>query len=101
MRTAKMRRLIEIKRDGGSLSRTDWDTVLEQTLDPNADTAQVAALLMACVFRGMNLEETVDLTRGMIDSGDVLHFSAFSDAVDKHSSGGVGDTASLILVPIL
>ena len=96
-----MRRLIESKRDGEALGASDWELVVADVLDSNADKSQVSALLMACVFRGLTLQETVDLTRAIVQSGEVVHFTAFSDAVDKHSSGGVGDTASLILVPVL
>ena len=96
-----LRLLIERKRDGGELEAFEWDGVVEQSMSATGDPAQISALLMACVFQGLSLKETVALTRAMVVSGDQLSFTRFSDAVDKHSSGGVGDTASLILVPLL
>lgn len=96
-----MRRLIERKRDGAALSAGDWQAVVHAALGGGADQAQLGALLMACVWRGMDDAETFALTEAMVNSGDVVRFTQFADAVDKHSTGGVGDTASLIVVPVL
>lgn len=96
-----LRVLAEKKRDGGELSPAQWGKVVEHALARDADPAQIAALFMACFFQGMSVAETVALTRAMVASGRTLHFTRFTGAVDKHSSGGVGDTASLILVPLL
>lgn len=93
--------MIEKKRDGGTLGEAEWRFVVERSLRQDADTVQIAALLMACVFRPLNVSETVALTRAMIASGETLAFHRFSGAVDKHSTGGVGDTASLVIVPLL
>ncbi|MDP9017459.1 MAG: thymidine phosphorylase [Candidatus Eremiobacteraeota bacterium] len=96
-----LRLLIEQKRQGEELSGEDWAAVVDQALRSDSDPAQISALFMASYFSGMSVDETVALTRAMVASGDVLHFSRFSDAVDKHSTGGVGDTASMLVVPIL
>lgn len=96
-----LRLLAEEKRDGNELSAAEWSYVVEQSLASTGDPAQISALLMACVFVGMSVAETAALTQAMVQSGEELKFTCFSNAVDKHSSGGVGDTASLILVPLL
>lgn len=60
---------------------------------------QMSALLMAIVINGMNIEETYNLTKIFIDSGDTFTFA--EKVCDKHSTGGIGDTVTLIIVPIL
>jgi pyrimidine-nucleoside phosphorylase len=65
------------------------------------DDAPVAALAMACAIRGMADAEIVALTGAMVRSGDVLSYGGGRVVVDKHSSGGVGDTVSLIAVPLV
>ncbi len=63
---------------------------------------QIAALLMAVWFQGMNLTETTELTRAMMQSGKVFNLSGIRQPkIDKHSTGGVGDKVSLILAPII
>lgn len=60
---------------------------------------QMSALLMAIVINGMNIEETYNLTKIFIDSGDTFTFD--EKVCDKHSTGGIGDTVTLVIVPIL
>ena len=63
---------------------------------------QAAALIMAIYINGMNYEEIKDLSISMANSGDILDLSDISDIiVDKHSSGGVGDKITLIVMPIV
>ncbi len=62
---------------------------------------QVAAWLMAVVWRGMSERETADLTQVMADSGERLDLTEFAHPVDKHSTGGVGDKTTLVLAPLL
>jgi len=90
------------KRDGGSLERDDVRTFVEGATDPGLPVEQLAAMLMAICCRGMSAEETAWLTRDMLASGETWDLAAHRpEAVDKHSTGGVGDTVSLILAPLL
>ncbi|HEY8297025.1 MAG TPA: thymidine phosphorylase, partial [Candidatus Baltobacteraceae bacterium] len=94
-----MRGAIERKREGGELSYDDWSGIVAAFMDGRVDEAQMAALCMACIWRGMTFEEAYALTDAMVRSGKTLHFSG-DTVVDKHSSGGVADIVSLIAVPL-
>src|SRR5882757_2858542 len=90
--------LIESKRDG----KTHAPEHVREFTAGNIPDYQMAAMLMAIYFRGLNTAETTALTLAMRDSGDVLKFSKDSrPLVDKHSTGGVGDKVSLPLAPLL
>lgn len=92
--------LIALKRDGAALS-TDQITALARGLgDGSLSDAQAGALAMAIVLRGMNAAETTALTLAMRDSGQKLYWD-HGPVIDKHSTGGVGDTVSLVLAPAL
>jgi pyrimidine-nucleoside phosphorylase len=95
-----MRLAIECKRDGGELSADRWDGIVSGYLAGSVDEAQMAALLMAALWRGLSSAETAALTEAMVDSGERLHFPAQTFVVDKHSSGGVSDIVSLVAVPL-
>ena len=97
MNASTVRRWIERKRDGGRLEAGEWEALVRGFVAGTVDDAQMAAFAMAVVLRGIDLEETYALTHAMAHSGDVLDLG-FA-AVDKHSSGGVGDAVSLIVVP--
>jgi pyrimidine-nucleoside phosphorylase len=100
MDAAEMRRAIARKRDGGALDASAWQRFVAAYLAGKVDDAQAAALLMACVLRGMEDGETRALTEAFVASGERLD-APDPRTVDKHSSGGVGDTASLIVVPLV
>jgi pyrimidine-nucleoside phosphorylase len=94
--------LIRKKRDGHELSRAEISFVIAGYTAGEIPDYQVSALLMACVLRGLSDSETASFTESMLDSGKTLDLSAIAGRkVDKHSTGGVGDKTSLLLVPII
>jgi len=93
--------LIRQKRDGGTLDRAAIQSFVSGVTDGTLPDYQAAALLMAIFQRGMTTEETAWLTAAMVDSGVRMAYPELSGvAVDKHSTGGVGDKTSLILAPL-
>jgi pyrimidine-nucleoside phosphorylase len=94
--------LIERKRDGAALTATEWCTALADHLEGRVPDYQMAALLMAVVWRGLAPEELAALTLAMRDSGSILEWPAkLPPRIDKHSTGGVGDKVSLVLAPLV
>ena len=96
--------LIRTKRDGGELGEDEISFLVEGIADGSVSDAQVGALAMAIVLRGMSAAERVALTGAMTRSGEVLDWSDAGlpgPALDKHSTGGVGDKVSLLLAPIV
>jgi len=94
--------LIERKRDGGRIEPGEWKELVAAYLGDEVTEAQMAALLMAVFFRGLDREETDALMETMWHSGaslDLSHLSA--PRLDKHSTGGVGDKVSLVLAPLI
>lgn len=90
------------KRDGKSLSAREIREIVSAYTAGEVADYQMSALLMATVLKGMDLEETVALTRAMVESGETLKLSGISrPTVDKHSTGGVGDTTTLVVAPLL
>jgi len=96
------REIIRKKRDGGQLSRQELEFFIKSYLASGVADYQMSAFLMACYFRGMDLDETTALTEVMLRSGAVVDLSSVPGTkVDKHSTGGVGDKVSLILAPMV
>lgn len=94
--------LIACKRDGGELSTAQIEYFARAVAQDEVPDYQVAALLMAIYLRGMSRRETVDLTMAMAASGTMLDLHDIVPfAVDKHSSGGVGDKTSLVVLPLV
>jgi pyrimidine-nucleoside phosphorylase len=94
--------LIENKREGKKLAPEQIQDFIHDFTAGKIPDYQMAALLMAIYFRGLNTAETTALTLAMRDSGDVLKFPYDKrPLVDKHSTGGIGDKVSLPLAPLL
>jgi thymidine phosphorylase len=96
--------LIRRKRDGGELTGAEIEQLVGGITDGAVSDAQVGALAMAIVWRDMTAAERVALTGAMMRSGEVLDWSGAGlagPALDKHSTGGVGDKVSLLLAPIV
>lgn len=93
--------IITKKRNGQPLSEAEIEHIVMGYTNGDIPDYQMSAFLMAVYFNGMNKQETVNLTRIMKNSGDVVDLSEISGIkVDKHSTGGVGDKTTLIVGPL-
>lgn len=94
--------LIIKKRNGLELNREEIDFLVHGISDGSIPDYQVSAWAMAVYFQGMNERETRDLALAMAYSGDVADLSAVSGiTVDKHSTGGVGDKTTMVVIPLV
>ncbi len=93
--------LIRKKRDGGELTAAEIEHFVTGLTNGSVTDAQVGAMAMAIVWRGMSRPERVALTGAMMHSGDVLRWDLDRPVLDKHSTGGVGDKVSLLLAPVV
>ena len=94
--------IIEKKRDKKELSKAEIEYFIEGYTNDQIADYQASALIMAIYLNGMTKQETTDLTIAMANSGEQLDLSSLNEViVDKHSTGGVGDKVSLILLPLV
>ncbi|MCH4355832.1 pyrimidine-nucleoside phosphorylase [Staphylococcus sp. HMSC068D03] len=94
--------IIEKKRDGKSLSKEEIEFFTKGYTNGDIPDYQASSLAMAIFFQDMNDEERAALTMAMVNSGDVIDLSKINGIkVDKHSTGGVGDTTTLVLAPLV
>ena len=93
--------VLENKKQGRTLSREEIDLFVRGAADGSIPDYQLAALLMAIRLNGMDARETADLTLSMAHSGHMLDPQVDGVPVDKHSTGGVGDTTTLVLAPLV
>ncbi len=94
--------IISKKRDAKELSKEEIEYFIKGYTNGEIQDYQAAALVMAIYINGMNDREITDLTLAMAYSGEVLDLSCFGEnVVDKHSTGGVGDKVSIVLLPII
>lgn len=94
--------IIEKKRDKKELSKEEIEYFITAYTHNQVTDYQAAALIMAIYLNGMTAQETTELTLAMAHSGEILDLSTLKEIiVDKHSTGGVGDKVSLILLPLV
>ena len=98
----RMYDLIQKKKHGESLTKAEIDYMIKAYTAGDIPDAQMSAFCMAVYFKGMDKEETANLTMAMVDSGDTIDLSGIEGfKVDKHSTGGVGDKTSFIIMSIV
>lgn len=95
------RRTLERLRRKDRLTEVELRGFADGLADGSVSDAQGAAFAMGVCLNGLNEDETAALTRAMRDSGEVLHWDLPGPVLDKHSTGGIGDSVSLVMAPVL
>lgn len=94
--------MIQKKRDGKELTKAEIDYIIQNYTSGAIPDYQMSAFAMAVYFKDMSTEERANFTMAMVESGDQIDLSAIEGIkVDKHSTGGVGDTTTLVLAPLV
>ncbi len=94
--------IIQKKKEGRAHTKEEIDFLIKGLMDGTVEDYQMSSWLMAVYFQGLNEDETVYMTEAFINSGEILDFSDISNTVaDKHSTGGVGDKVTIVLIPLL
>lgn len=94
--------IIQKKKEGKIHTKEEINFLIKGLMDGTIEDYQMAAWLMAVCFNDLNEDETAYLTEAFINSGDILDFSDISNIVaDKHSTGGVGDKVTIVLIPLM
>ncbi len=94
--------LIEKKKKGLEHSKEEINFLIDSMMNGTAEDYQISAWLMAVYFQGMSAEETANFTEAIINSGEKIDLSPIGPHIaDKHSTGGVGDKITIILIPLL
>ncbi len=94
--------LIHKKREGESLTKEEIEFIIQGYTRDEIPDYQMSAFTMAVFYKGMNRQEIADFTNAMVHSGETIDLSAIEGIkVDKHSTGGVGDKVSLIILPLV
>ena len=101
MTAADPRPIIAAIRDGRGLDPSGAALIARGLADGSVSDAQAGAFAMAVLLRGLDASGRVALTQAMRDSGKVMRWDLPGPVVDKHSTGGIGDTVSLILAPLV
>lgn len=97
-----MEEIIVKTRDSGSLNREEIDFLVQGISQGSIPDYQIAAWAMAVYFRGLDAEATRDLALSMAHSGDIMDLSEIEGyKVDKHSTGGVGDKTTMVVIPLV
>lgn len=98
----KMLDIIAVKKCGGCHTQEEISFLVKGVVDGTIPDYQLSAWLMAVCLKGMSFEECHNLTQAMANSGDIIDLSSLGrHIIDKHSTGGVGDKTTLVLIPLL
>ena len=94
--------IIEKKKNNCELTKEEISFAVDSYLNGNINDSQMTSLLMAITINGMSFDETYNLTISMLNSGEIIDLSSINGIkVDKHSTGGVGDKTSLVVLPLV